>query len=650
MILAANRCRDRSPDFYVADGLSEIAGILNPKLGDVAMLVVGGATEFWRLEAPGASSDTLDTIPSNACEHSWVRSGSVINVKIFGAVGDGVTDDSAAIQAAIDSAYSIGPTPPPLYFPAGIYLIRTELNHTQNANYVQIFGDGIHQTYIRAGAAMPHLLKMGNSGNSFDGRNSITGITFDQNGLAVYGVDATEIRYSTITRNEFTNPPANGFNLKMGRWVNRVIDNLFSGGGVGGGMELSGTPFNNLVIFANSFSDCLVGIQSTASGVQDAHILCNTFDACTGTAIWFKWGCRNGIVRGNYFENCGKTGVSVERSAGVFETWKAAIVAHSLYNATSDTQVENMVVEDNFFANCAQESLLSLSNIIDIHVEHNHVLKGYSYDTFVNLRWQGALYTVAKSNYIEYTDFGATVTAPVGLNADNATQNHSGLQIICNTRTPPNRQASFDGVLGNPFNWDVFGTAGSPISIGHDGKYESLWQIWKFERAAGSDYFLHRDITIAALGSGLSGPRYLRLNWLTRGDVGAENGIRLGILINGVLTYNIAVTSETWTTGRGIVVMIPATAVSIEFVVTPAFSTNPCWVSKFSIIDAAFPMENEISLTDLEYRVSATPTYGTHIGGTSFRYKAPAAGTFIGVVCTTGGSPGTWRDYGAIQP
>src|SRR5574343_1405356 len=40
----------------------------------------------------------------------------IVSVKDFGAVGDGVTDDTAAIQAALDTASGKG-----LYFPSGTY-------------------------------------------------------------------------------------------------------------------------------------------------------------------------------------------------------------------------------------------------------------------------------------------------------------------------------------------------------------------------------------------------------------------------------------------------------------------------------------------------------------------------------------------------
>ena len=52
-----------------------------------------------------------------------VASGTAVNVKQFGAVGDGVADDTAAIQAAIDSGAHV-------YIPAGTYRCDTTLTLT----------------------------------------------------------------------------------------------------------------------------------------------------------------------------------------------------------------------------------------------------------------------------------------------------------------------------------------------------------------------------------------------------------------------------------------------------------------------------------------------------------------------------------------
>ena len=50
--------------------------------------------------------------------------GASLNVLDYGAVKDGVTDDSVAIQSAIDALPSVGGE---IVFPAGDYLIGTGL-------------------------------------------------------------------------------------------------------------------------------------------------------------------------------------------------------------------------------------------------------------------------------------------------------------------------------------------------------------------------------------------------------------------------------------------------------------------------------------------------------------------------------------------
>jgi len=52
--------------------------------------------------------------------HNRMIEGAAVNVKDFGAVGDGVTDDTLAIKAAIDSLTPFGGN---VYFPQGIYLV-----------------------------------------------------------------------------------------------------------------------------------------------------------------------------------------------------------------------------------------------------------------------------------------------------------------------------------------------------------------------------------------------------------------------------------------------------------------------------------------------------------------------------------------------
>lgn len=71
--------------------------------------------------------------------HNRMIEGSPVNVKDFGAVGDGVTDDTAAIQAAIDSGQGM------ILLPKGTYVITSAI---EISSYRILLGSGREATKI----------------------------------------------------------------------------------------------------------------------------------------------------------------------------------------------------------------------------------------------------------------------------------------------------------------------------------------------------------------------------------------------------------------------------------------------------------------------------------------------------------------------
>jgi hypothetical protein len=72
--------------------------------------------------------------------------GDIISVTEYGATGDGVTDDTTAIQNAIDAAFEVSTTGVeaenrPLYFPAGVYNITSPLE-INGASGILMYGAG----------------------------------------------------------------------------------------------------------------------------------------------------------------------------------------------------------------------------------------------------------------------------------------------------------------------------------------------------------------------------------------------------------------------------------------------------------------------------------------------------------------------------
>ena len=125
-----------------------------------------------------ATAYAVQTGPSNASPVTrsvQARLDDYVSVKSFGAEGDGVTDDTAAINRALYQLYcveQITSVRRSLYFPAGVYLISDTIKVPAFAN---IFGDGKNSTIIRCIDDVDVILKLADSLQQVDaniGNNS----------------------------------------------------------------------------------------------------------------------------------------------------------------------------------------------------------------------------------------------------------------------------------------------------------------------------------------------------------------------------------------------------------------------------------------------------------------------------------------------
>ncbi|UKZ82498.1 hypothetical protein TrVFT333_010287 [Trichoderma virens FT-333] len=96
-------------------------------------------------------------------QYETLSSSSIISVKDHGAVGDGVTDDTAAINAAL----ALATTENLIYFPAGSYIVTSTIivpAHTRMTGSVwsQLVASG---SYFADAASPKVMLQVGNSGD-----------------------------------------------------------------------------------------------------------------------------------------------------------------------------------------------------------------------------------------------------------------------------------------------------------------------------------------------------------------------------------------------------------------------------------------------------------------------------------------------------
>lgn len=119
-------------------------------------------------------------MPLTKVSYSMIK-GAPLNVLDFGAKGDGVTDDTAAIQLAMQNAYSNV-----IYFPAGTYLTSEPLLFNQPAFIV---GEANNLTTIKLTADAPYVIGFNGTIVSLHMRGpQVSNIKLDGNGYADDGL------------------------------------------------------------------------------------------------------------------------------------------------------------------------------------------------------------------------------------------------------------------------------------------------------------------------------------------------------------------------------------------------------------------------------------------------------------------------------
>ena len=127
-----------------------------------------------------------------------------VNVKEFGAKGDGLTDDREAIQAAIDEVFNAGGGI--VYLPMGTYLINAPLllkspseDGGYDFNFVEIRGEGNRKSRILKNNTATETVKNGTANEILDATIiGIGGITENLN-APVTGVKFKDIKISNLS-------------------------------------------------------------------------------------------------------------------------------------------------------------------------------------------------------------------------------------------------------------------------------------------------------------------------------------------------------------------------------------------------------------------------------------------------------------------
>ena len=253
--------------------------VYSPNLGDARRMSVGTLAEYIEdnvIVPNNAANVTYDPAGTGAVSRTvQSKLRDVVSVKDFGAIGDGVADDTAAIQAAVDYGITIKCK---VFFPAGTYLVTDTINLPIGAQlagetgfqYTRGFSVDPKATTINF---QPTTLKSlfvcsGTSHSNFRFHYSIEGFYLRGNstnasGNSLYALDldgAIYARYENIGIEQFRT------GIHCNRTINNRFCNIYTSGKVQA-VLYAGNIETTDVWDQCSFWGSPIGVQTTGSSI-----------------------------------------------------------------------------------------------------------------------------------------------------------------------------------------------------------------------------------------------------------------------------------------------------------------------------------------------------------------------------------------------
>lgn len=225
-----------------------------------------------------------------------------VSIKDFGAVGDGTTDDTAAIQAALTAGVRV-------YVPPGTYKVTGALSVSSSAGAPRsliLHGDSTASVIAFSGGGYLSLSK-----SNYTSDFVLRDLSFTSDGNA-----ATKVVFN-VARGEVRNCTFNGFvlGLEVNQAYQLIQHNTFISCTTGikniDRASVPGSYYNANAISNNFFASCGTGValqHTTAAGgvgstvITPVYLHQNTFEGCSTAGIRLSWASGVTIDCG-YFEN-----------------------------------------------------------------------------------------------------------------------------------------------------------------------------------------------------------------------------------------------------------------------------------------------------------------------------------------------------------
>lgn len=324
-----------------------------------------------------------------------VKQSTMVNVKNYGAKGDGVTNDQPAIQAALDTGYDV-------YIPPGTYAVTSSLNPNsgqkvigagRNSTYIKAIGDNVITAFDFRGGSFFTLLDMTLNGNQANRTQSsgngvllqaenctiqrVKSHNWPNSGILMDGQVNTCI-HNTITDCEIIDNEGVGLSQHTTRWT-KITNNRFRNNGKEN-LTIDNTSFA-CVVMGNTFQKHRGGCGCVGWDQADnvrfiGNILDgeNATDAASDNRNGLCWNAvagqnGRGVVVGNTFVNYPEYGINLrDRSgSGGFNAGGGEFSSNTFDNNGTDIRVTNVVQPLTIFQPNATFEILEAGSDLVLH-------------------------------------------------------------------------------------------------------------------------------------------------------------------------------------------------------------------------------------------------------------------------------------------